>query len=59
MSELTPDLSLPTSDPTGKTPKDAGALTLARVPLPTRYPLEDRGFHFVNEWGLEEWDLER
>jgi hypothetical protein len=28
-------------------------LTLTRTPLPTHYPLLDRGFHFVNQWGLE------
>ncbi len=39
--------------PTAKDTKDTGTLTLARVPLPSHYPLEDRGFHFVNEWGLE------
>ena len=39
--------------PTGKDAKDDGTLTLARVSLPPHYPLEDRGFHFVNEWGLE------
>jgi hypothetical protein len=39
--------------PTGAATKTAGTLTLVRVPLPAYYPLEDRGFHFVNEWGLE------
>jgi hypothetical protein len=39
--------------PTGDDAKTAGTLTLVRVPLPSHYPLEDRGFHFVNEWGLE------
>jgi hypothetical protein len=39
--------------PTGKDTKNDGILTLARVPLPSHYPLLDRGFHFVNEWGLE------
>jgi hypothetical protein len=39
--------------PTGKDAKNDGTLTLVRVPLPTHYPLEDRGFHWVNEWGLE------
>ena len=28
-------------------------LTLTRIPLPSHYPLLDRGFHWVNEWGLE------
>ena len=31
----------------------AGELRLTRVPLPTHYPLLERGFHLVNEWGLE------
>lgn len=39
--------------PTGNDAKTAGTLTLVRVPLPSHYPLEDRRFHFVNEWGLE------
>jgi hypothetical protein len=39
--------------PTGKDAKNDGTLNLTRVPLPTHYPLLDRGFHFVNEWGLE------
>lgn len=30
-----------------------GTLTLARVPIAERYPLLERGFHWVNEWGLE------
>ena len=28
-------------------------VTLTRTPTPSHYPLLDRGFHFVNEWGLE------
>ncbi len=39
--------------PTGNDAKTAGTLTLTRVPLPAHYPLLDRGFHWVNEWGLE------
>lgn len=39
--------------PTGDDAKSNGTLTLVRVPLPSNYPLLDRGFHFVNEWGLE------
>jgi hypothetical protein len=42
-----------TLTPTGDDAKTAGTLTLTRIPLPTHYPLLDRGFHFVNEWGLE------
>jgi uncharacterized membrane protein YphA (DoxX/SURF4 family) len=38
--------------PTGADAKTAGTLALTRVPLPTHYPLLDRGFHWVNEWGL-------
>jgi hypothetical protein len=30
-----------------------GALTLSRIPTPQSYPLLTRGFHWVNEWGLE------
>lgn len=37
------------------TPTDSisGTLHLTRVPLPSRYPLLDSNFHFVNEWPLE------
>ncbi len=28
-------------------------LSLTRIPVPSHYPLLDRGFHWVNEWGLE------
>jgi len=39
-------------------PKPAPAFTPAvvtftRTPIPSHYPLLDRGFHFVNQWGLE------
>lgn len=39
--------------PTGDDVKKAAVLTFTRVPLPSHYPLLDRGFHLVNEWGLE------
>jgi hypothetical protein len=39
--------------PTDKDAKTASVLALTRVPLPSSYPLLERGFHFVNEWGLE------
>jgi hypothetical protein len=39
--------------PTGKEAGTTATLALTRVPIPTHYPLLDRGFHFVNEWGLE------
>jgi hypothetical protein len=37
------------------TPTDgiSGTLRLTRVPLPSHYPLLERGFHLVNEWPLE------
>jgi hypothetical protein len=38
---------------TGKDAKTTPALALTRVPLPAHYPLQERGFHWVNEWGLE------
>jgi hypothetical protein len=28
-------------------------VTLTRIPVPSHYPLLDRGFHYVNQWGLE------
>ena len=48
-----PDPSHLVLTPTGKDAKNDGVLSLTRVPLPSHYPLLDRGFHFVNEWGLE------
>ena len=36
--------------PTGDDAKTESTLTLTRIPLPSHYPLLDRGFHFVNEW---------
>ena len=48
-----PDGSHLVLTPTGKEAKTVGVLTLTRVPLPAHYPLLDRGFHWVNEWGLE------
>ena len=38
--------------PTGDNAAANGTLHLTRVPLPSHYPLLDRGFHLVNEWGL-------
>jgi hypothetical protein len=49
----------PKPDPKAKTPPKpaepftAETVTLTRTPIPAHYPLLDRGFHFVNEWGLE------
>ena len=28
-------------------------LSFTSTPVPDHYPLLDRGFHFVNQWGLE------
>lgn len=39
--------------PTGEHASAGGTLHLSRIPLPTHYPLLDRGFHLINEWGLE------
>jgi hypothetical protein len=38
--------------PTGEDASANGILHLTRVRLPSHYPLLDRGFHLVNEWGL-------
>lgn len=48
-----PDATHMVLTPTGDDAKKASTLTLTHMPLPTHYPLLDRGFHFVNEWGLE------
>ncbi len=48
-----PDPSHMVLTPTGKDAKKDGVLKLRRVALPAHYPLLDRRFHFVNEWGLE------
>jgi hypothetical protein len=53
--------SLPPKKPNPKVKSDAKSvpaftpdiLTLTRTPVPSHYPLLDRGFHFVNQWGLE------
>lgn len=39
--------------PTGKQAATDATLHLSRIPLPASYPLLTRGFHWVNEWGLE------
>ena len=31
----------------------AQPVTMTRTPVAASYPLLDRGFHLVNEWGLE------
>ncbi len=40
----------PAEKPAPFTPE---VISLTRVPVPTHYPLLDRGFHLVNQWGLE------
>jgi hypothetical protein len=47
LTSLPPEKSKPAA------PFTADTLTFTRTPIPTHYPLLDRGFHFVNEWGLE------
>lgn len=39
--------------PTGKDAEKVPAMWLTRIPVMGRYPLMERGFHWVNEWGLE------
>jgi hypothetical protein len=49
----------PKSDPKSKTaakpepPFTPAVVSLTRIPIPSHYPLLDRGFHFINQWGLE------
>jgi hypothetical protein len=46
--------SLPPEKPDPKArPFTPDTLTFTRTPIPSHYPLLDRGFHFINEWGLE------
>jgi hypothetical protein len=45
--------SRPPAKAAGVTASAAAGLTLTRTPVPDHYPLLDRGFHWVNEWGLE------
>jgi hypothetical protein len=52
-AEAQPNPSQLVLTPTGDDAKTNGVLTLMRVPLPSHYPIEERGFHWVNEWGLE------
>jgi hypothetical protein len=59
LTSVSPDA--PKSDPKHKTAPAAkpappfvpAILTLTRTPTPTHYPLLERGFHFINQWGLE------
>ena len=53
LRRLDPSHLLLTPNPKDKDAKTTPTLTLIRVPLPTHYPLQERGFHWVNEWGLE------
>jgi hypothetical protein len=41
------------ADPKPATPFVPEVLTLTRTPIASHYPLLDRGFHLVNQWGLE------
>ena len=49
----------PKPDPKAKAPAKPeppftpAVVALTRIPIPSHYPLLDRGFHFVNPWGLE------
>jgi hypothetical protein len=49
----------PKPDPKAKAPAKPdppftpAVVTLTRIPIPTHYPLLDRGFHLINQWGLE------
>jgi hypothetical protein len=49
----------PKPDPKAKTPPEPekpftpAVVALTRTPIPSHYPLLDRGFHLVNQWGLE------
>lgn len=50
---LQPDSSHLVLIPKGKDSADPATCRLTRVPLPTNYPLLDRGFHWVSEWAVE------
>jgi hypothetical protein len=46
-------LGPPTRYPKPAAPFVPAVLTLTRTPIPSHYPLLERGFHFVNQWALE------
>jgi hypothetical protein len=48
-------VQLPDSTHTVLLPQSAAdpQVSLTRVPLPAHYPLYERGFHWINEWGFE------
>ncbi len=48
-----PDATHLVLTPTGDKAKSAGVLMLSKTATPAHYPLLERGFHWVNEWGLE------
>jgi hypothetical protein len=50
---LTPIRSEPPAENSIAKPSAPTVVTLTRVQVPDHYPLLDRGFHWVNEWGLE------
>jgi hypothetical protein len=39
--------------PNATQPFTPDTLTFTRTPIPSHYPLLDRGFHFINQWSLE------
>ena len=48
-----PDIDHLVLTPPGKDAAKEPLLRFTRIPLETTYPLMTRGFHWVNEWGLE------
>jgi len=57
LTSLSPEVPKP--DPKAKSDRKPASpftpeiLSFTRTPIPDHYPLLDRGFHFVNQWGLE------
>jgi hypothetical protein len=41
------------ADPQPAAPFVPAVLSWTRTPIPSHYPLLERGFHLVNQWGLE------
>jgi hypothetical protein len=53
LTSVAPDSAKNKSGAKPAAPFTPAVVTLTRTPIPAHYPLLDRGFHYVNQWGLE------